>query len=104
MRAARNLEEHQGETLSIHELYTLFEKMRETATKNIAPRTTWDVFLYTSDWYRRFVRGGMSMSVAIDRLLHRKEKASKDYMQLSNPPRENAFQIIDTNGKLHAIN
>eukprot|EP00959_Pyramimonas_sp_CCMP1952_P242580 5070002-Pyramimonas_sp.AAC.1 len=47
--------------------------------------------------------GCSSMPVLTDRLLHLKEKASKDYMQLSNPPGQNALQVVDADGHLHVI-
>eukprot|EP00242_Pyramimonas_sp_CCMP2087_P016741 CAMPEP_0198208396 /NCGR_PEP_ID=MMETSP1445-20131203/11762_1 /TAXON_ID=36898 /ORGANISM="Pyramimonas sp., Strain CCMP2087" /LENGTH=149 /DNA_ID=CAMNT_0043881781 /DNA_START=362 /DNA_END=811 /DNA_ORIENTATION=- len=37
------------------------------------------------------------------RLLHRKEKASQDYLQLSNPPGANVVQVVDANGNRHVI-
>eukprot|EP00240_Pyramimonas_obovata_P007439 CAMPEP_0118922652 /NCGR_PEP_ID=MMETSP1169-20130426/1517_1 /TAXON_ID=36882 /ORGANISM="Pyramimonas obovata, Strain CCMP722" /LENGTH=154 /DNA_ID=CAMNT_0006863565 /DNA_START=222 /DNA_END=686 /DNA_ORIENTATION=+ len=36
-------------------------------------------------------------------LLLQKEKATKDYMQLSNPPDSNALQVVDADGNFHVI-
>jgi len=53
--------------------------------------------------WRHMCAGLSSIPGLTNHLLLQKEKATKDYMQLSNPPDSNALQVVDADGNFHVI-